>query len=273
MIAYSPDVSYVHEPFSVDHHPGIFAARVPYWFLYVTKENQDLYYEDFRRTLGFRYRPVAELRAIRKPRHATRLVRDGGRFMTSRLRGTRTLIKDPLAFFAAEWLAQSFAMQVVVLIRHPAAFAASWLRLGYRHPFEHFLEQPALMRDHLEIFEPEIRTLANANGSPLAEAALLWRILASTFLTYQERHPGWFFTRYEDLCQAPNANFRALFDHLGLEFTPNIQTRLTAATKPNLDGWRSQLSLDEVKFLRDRVEELSERFYPTATWTGFSRDA
>ena len=67
---------------------------------------------------------------------------------------------------------------------HPAAFAASLRRLGDRHPFSHFLQQPTLMRDHLAPFERDIEAMQDPHDV-LDEAALLWRLL--TFMTVKMR--------------------------------------------------------------------------------------
>ncbi len=73
----------------------------------------------------------------------------GGGSRAAGRRGATPLVKDPIALFSAEWLAATFDMRVLVMIRHPAAFAASIRRRGWRHRFADFLEQPLLMRDLL----------------------------------------------------------------------------------------------------------------------------
>ncbi len=75
-------------------------------------------------------------------------------------------MKDPLALFSSEWLASEFDMDVVLLVRHPAAFAASVRRQGYHHPFSHFLLQPALM-DRLRPFEAEIEAMETSSHDVL----------------------------------------------------------------------------------------------------------
>ena len=76
-------------------------------------------------TLAWRYSPRAQLRGLRRSSDLARMVRDMAYFEARRRRGDRVVMKDPLAFFSAEWLMQNFGMTVVVLIRHPAAFVAS----------------------------------------------------------------------------------------------------------------------------------------------------
>jgi len=79
-------------------------------------------------------------------------VRRTGRTVRSwkrRLAGERPLLKDPIAFFSAEWLARTYGADVVVLIRHPAGFAGSLKRMGSSFDFNDFLGQPDLLRASL----------------------------------------------------------------------------------------------------------------------------
>ena len=266
MIATSPRIGYVHEPFNVDHHPGICPMRVPYWFMYVTEENASAFRPAIGKTLRFSYSPLAELAAARRPRHVARLVVDGGRFLKYRLLRCRPLLKDPLALFSAEWLASEYEMHVVLLVRHPAAFAASVRRQGYTHPFSHFLQQPPLMRDHLAPFEQQIRGIASRSPDVIDEAALLWRLTTYMTLKLRTLHPDWLFYRYEDLAQDPTRAFGDVFDRLGLEFTHQIRDRILQATNANISGWKKELSVKEIGTLRSMVDELSSPLYTDAEW-------
>src|SRR4029077_14652741 len=116
--------------------------------------------DDFRRLLEFRYNYVAQAVSVRSRRQVRASLRDGGQFLRYRMQHARPLVKDPMALFSAEWIAETFDAQVVVIVRHPAAFASSIKLDGWAHPFSHFLNQPALMEDHLSSFDEEIKTFA-----------------------------------------------------------------------------------------------------------------
>lgn len=47
MLAASGQVTYINEPLNVQHRPGIFQAKVPYWYTYITRENEQLYLPAF----------------------------------------------------------------------------------------------------------------------------------------------------------------------------------------------------------------------------------
>ena len=99
-------------------------------------------------------------------------------------------------------------MDVVVLIRHPAAFAASLKRLGWKHSFATFI-QDGRVPEVLRPYEAEIREQAERPGEILAQAALLWRLLYNAVDGYRERHPDWAFVRHEDASLGPGRDLRA----------------------------------------------------------------
>ena len=204
MLALAPGIGYIHEPFSPVTSAGISGAPFDHFYTRVTPENEALYLPHLERTLRFEYGYRRQLRTLRSPSEAVRSAQDAIAFARARHSDARPLVKDPIALMSAEWLAERFEMDVVVTIRHPAAFAASVLRLGWTHPFETFLDD-----ERLSAFEPEIRRQATAPGDPLDQAALLWRILYSTVDGYRSRHADWVFVRHEDASRAPLDDVRA----------------------------------------------------------------
>ena len=131
----------------------------------------------------------------------------------------RPLIKDPIAIMSADWIASKFNMDVLVLIRHPAAFAGSLKKTNWFFPFSHFLKQPSLMNSHLYPFEAEIRTFAKKKQDIIEQAVLLWKIIHYMILKYRAEHRDWIFIQHEDLSQDPLHYFRILFGRLNLEFS------------------------------------------------------
>src|SRR5262249_14420834 len=135
MLALAPGVAYVHEPFNPRTAAGLSPARFDRYFTVVTSENEARYRPGLERTLSFRYGLGAQLGWLRGTADVARTGRDWYRTERSRLTGARPLMKDPIALLSAEWLVETFDMDAVVLIRHPAAFAASLKRLGWKHSF------------------------------------------------------------------------------------------------------------------------------------------
>lgn len=286
MIAASDSVGYIHEPFNIDRGPGMCRTRFPYWFTYIRPGTDGAVADDFRRLLDFRYNYLAQALTVRSRRDVRVLVRDGGHFLRHRMRHVRPLVKDPMALFSAEWIADTFDAQVVVIVRHPAAFASSLKLDGWTHPFSHFLNQPALIEDYLSSFQEEIAAFAREEHDILDQAALLWRLVHHTIADYQARHPEWCVVRHEDLSRDPIAGFGTLFEALDLSYTEEVQEAvlrstsrsnpadrdvngrrfLTRDSRANVDNWRHRLTPAEVERVRARVADVSPLFYGDDEW-------
>jgi phosphoglycolate phosphatase-like HAD superfamily hydrolase len=192
-------------------------------------------------------------------------------------------MKDPIALLSAEWLAQRFDMEVVVLIRHPAAFASSLKRLGWRHSFANFLDD-GRVPEVIQPYEDEIRAQAREPGDLLAQAALLWRLLYNAVSAYRERHEDWIFLRHEDVSLEPSGSFERLYERLGLLLTETARAEIerasasgnpSALTTPHaveldsaasLGRWRDELTPQEVETLRERTSDVWPRFYSDEDW-------
>lgn len=284
MLAVSPSVGYIREPFSPLHRPGLLDVPIRWWFPYVCAENEHSYLAGVQDMLAFRYRTAAGLRAVRSGTDAAKLVHDRVRWERYRIQRARPLVKDPLAVFSSEWLAERFHTRVLVLIRHPAGFASSLHRYRWSHPFDHFLRQPLLMRDRLEPFRHRIEEFARTEHDCLDQAVLLWNLIHHTIRGYQQRHPDWLFCRYEDIGRQPLAAFEGLYRELQLPFSPAARRAISTysdASNPQeardakvlkrdsraaVGTWRSRLSREEILRVRRGTEEVSHSFYGDAEW-------
>ncbi|MEM7114006.1 MAG: sulfotransferase [Chloroflexota bacterium] len=284
MIARSPEVTYVHEPFNVNPRAGIYSGQFEHWFTYVCAENGGLYEEYLRHCVEQRYPLALKLKAAEGLKDVARVVRNYGRFALSSPSHQRVLIKDPIALFSAEWLANTFDMDVVVLIRHPAAFAGSIKQANWPHPFTHFLNQPLLIRDHLSEFADDIELFANSDQAILDQAILLWNMIYATVIKLKERQSSWHFIRHEDLSTAPVEQFADLFQNLHLEYSQSVQDEISSHSLAihsqkeheilsirrnsyaNLSNWKQRLTPQEVKRVRAGTEELCHHFYDDNDW-------
>ena len=288
MIARSPDVRYIHEPFNPDaFRPGICAARFEREFTYVCAENAASFQDDLKRCLEFRYGFAESLRTVRTAGDAIRTVRDFGRFTFSRWRKARPLMKDPHAIFSAEWLARTFGMDVVVMIRHPAAFVGSLKKAGWAFRFGQFPEQPLLMQQHLRRFRTEIEAFATKTADIVDQGILLWNVIYDVILQYRNRHPDWIFVRHEDLSRDPVSRFADLFRRLGLEYTDSVRraiadfsgshnpaeqhsgNNIRRNSESNIWNWKKRLTPEEIQRVRTQTEAIANQFYRDEDWRGF----
>ncbi|MCB1351968.1 MAG: sulfotransferase [Rhodobacteraceae bacterium] len=288
ILALAPRAGYVHEPFNRHCMPGICRAGFPHWFQYVHEGDPESshYRACLQDTLSWRYSPRAQLRNLQGVWDTARMLRDMSHFRLRRLLKERVIMKDPIAFFSSEWLARSFGMDVVMVIRHPAAFVASIKAAKWVLHYRTFLEQPALMEDLLADFREEIEAMAGQEDDTLQSAILLWRIIHQQISEWQTAHPDWIFLRHEDLSRDPEAEFRALYDRLGLEFTEKVRrdmqqytgqqrskgpqlynrARIIRDSRSNILRWKERLSPEEIATIRQAVEPISSRFYTDADW-------
>lgn len=285
MLALSSGIGYINEPFNPHHQRGVCACAFPLWFQYVNRDNEHRFKRHLGATLAFRYRLIPQLMHTRSLDDVQSLLRDGYTFAHSRVRHARALMKDPIAAFSADWLSRTFGMATVVLVRHPAAFAASLERLGWSHRFEDFLAQPALMEEQLRDFDGEIRDMVQADHDVIDHASLLWRMIYSVLRRYRTAHPAWIVVRHEDLARDPVSGFAELYRRLGLEYTQQIIDRvdwyssgsgdLEAAAPPyairrdseqTISSWRWRLSKEQQSRLRAQVEEEASEFYTASEW-------
>jgi len=282
MIGNESYIHYVHEPFNITNYPCHCGVKFKYWFWYLFPENL----QDFKRHLTHTIYPAltwiglvnAGVKTIRSKRIRPLLSYFQSYF------SRRVVVKGPMAVFSAETLADFFGMDVIVLIRHPAAIANSYKDLNWTHPFGHFLNQPELMEEHLAPFRHEIEDFANHEYDILDQAALLWKLIHYRISKYQKSQPNWTFARYEDLAMEPTEGFREIFNRVDLTFSKHAQTAVQAHNPrqtPSATGdpysirqnarkvmskWREKLTSAEVARIRERVEDVSSVFYSEREW-------
>lgn len=287
-LATAPGVALIHEPFNIDHQIGILAHRWSHQYTYLTAEGAETRDVDraLEDTLGFRYRPLAHLRNHESAVRTLGLVRDLPRYWYRRhLSQPKPLLKDPIALFSAEWLAHRFDMDVVVMVRHPGAFAWSYMRIAEPNRFADLLQQGDLLEGPLEPFVVDIERAARSDD-PIYQAAILWRVVYATVTGYQDRNPNWAVTRHEDLSARPLETFPPLFDRLGLSFTTKTRRFIELTTsegnpvealddrlhhlrrnsRENVSVWQKRLSPDAIGRVRALTEDVADRFYTNSSW-------
>jgi hypothetical protein len=292
ILSAGPTVGYIHEPFNPLHRrvsPGVCKARFKYQYTYVTEENESEFYDDILDTIEFRYNLPLQIREVLRNRRGFRtLARQYGGFLINRyIRHARPLLKDPMALFSAEWLADRFNADVVILIRHPAAFVSSIKRMNWPpHDFSQFLKQPFLMRDHLYAFEEEIREFVDHEHDVIDRGILLWNMFYYFVDKCKRDHAGYIFVRHEDLSLRPVEGFKDLFDRLNIPFTTSIERVIVEHSNPanpseapagvlhqlrrnsaaSIRNWKNRLSESEIERVREGVQSISSRFYADEDW-------
>jgi sulfotransferase family protein len=298
MLDASGAVVYINEPLNDRHppgrSPGVLAAPVQHRFQYITGANELPFLEAFKEMLGLRYHALAELRANCYPRNLVRMAKYWNSFVRGRVRGRRPLLDDPFAVFSTEWFARRLDCQVIVVVRHPAAIAASRKRLGWRTDFRHLLNQPLLLEEWLHPFEPAMRAMVR-KPDWLGESALLWRMIYHLVGELRGRLGGMRVVRHEDLSLDPVGGYVELFAELGLPLSARTRRVIDRASSGGsedaghawsvsmrgasktgfrpLDSrahavtWKTSLAVDEISRIRAATEDVASLYYRDRDWS------
>jgi hypothetical protein len=284
MLAADSETGYISEPLNVLHRPGIFRAQVDHWYQYICDGNESEYLTVLQETLQFDYQLLAELRSLRSFKDVARMGRDFVLFYHGLMSGQRALVKDPFAVFSVPWFAKKLNCKVVITVRHPAAFAGSLQRLNWSFDFNDLLDQPLLMRDHLETYRDEM--LAVKKDDIIGQASLLWKMIYASVHASRQRNPDLIVVRHEDLSLDPVSGYRDLYAKLGLDFSTRVEKfilnssssenpkelskRKTHSVKldsaANLKSWKKRMPEEDVKRICEITEDVSHLYYSDEEW-------
>lgn len=286
MLAASGQAAYISEPLNVLHRPGVLITPIQRWYTYLCADNEAEFLPGLLQTLQFRYHGWAEVRSLRSSKDFGRMLRDWNTFARGRIWMLRPLLKDPFAVFSSGWFAERLNCQVVITVRHPAAFASSLKRLDWAFDLRDLLEQPLLMRDWLEPFRSQMENLVLDAGDVIGQGSLLWRMVYQVVQQLQTRYPQFVLVRHEDLSLQPLEGFRSLYQALGLDFSARAQEIILSSSssenpkelarssrhsvrldsQANLNNWKRRLSAEEINRVRQYTEDIAIQYYPDIGW-------
>jgi hypothetical protein len=284
MLSADRGTAYISEPLNVTHRRGVYGAKVEHWYQYITEENEENYLPAFQQLFNFRYHLFAELGSLRSQKDFLRMGRDLSIFLNGKLRDQRVLLKDPFAVFSTPWFAQKLNCKVVITIRHPGGFASSLKRLDWPFDFRDLLDQPMLMRDHLEADRAEMEKMSA--DDIVGQSALLWRMIYRSVHTTRSLFPDFKIFRHEDLSIDPIAGYKSLYESLGLSFDDKVRDTILNSSssenpsklgknrthsvkldsRANLSNWKKILTPEEIIRIRKLTEDVSHFFYSDNEW-------
>jgi len=284
MLAADALTAYISEPLNVLHRPGVFHTKVEHWYQYICEENESEYLPAFHDLLEFDYHLLDEIRSLRSRRDFLRMGRDFLIFYNGLMRGLRPLLKDPFAVFSAPWFATRLNCKVVIAVRHPAAFVSSLKRLNWPFDFQDLLDQPLLMRDHLEPDRAQMQSIPPEDV--IGQAALLWKLIYRSVHAAHKRNPDFIVVRHEDLSSDPVPGYRNMYQALGLEFTRRVEKFILNSSssenpaelsrkkvhgfkldsRANVKNWKKRLTVEEIDRIRKMTEEIAPLYYSEAEW-------
>lgn len=291
MLTASGEFHYIHEPFNPDHpfDIQIFKLKMPRYMMYVTDELRNYnasYFKPMKNIVEGKcsyFVQISRSKNLKALRYSYKKIKE---YKIYKKLHIPPLLKDPIAIMSAGWLAKTYGLDVIILIRHPAAVIASMKRLGWTfEPKNWALSQPLLIRDYLHPYEAELKEVLNTRRESIERLAMLWKIVYYVVLKYKEEHPDWFFIKHEDLAKEPFLNFGELYNKLGLNFSERAKNTieefssiknpkfshgkkkgLRLNSQATISNWKKMLSENEVKIIKKIVEDISKYYYGEHEW-------
>jgi hypothetical protein len=283
-LALAPHTGYIREPFNIGIPVGPLGNPFTNWFQYICEENVDPFRERLSGMVHYRYPLGRNLATMKTVKEFAKIAIDQGLFWLHKTQKHTPIVKDPIALFSAEWLSKAFEMNVLVMIRHPAAFCSSLKIKNWSFDFRNFLNQPLLMKRYLGGFEREIQECATQGADIIDQGILLWNCIHHTISTYQQQHPEWLFVRHEDVSTNPEEQFHSIYKTFNLEFTAQARAAILKQTaeknpseqqpgreffrnsKANITNWKKRLNSREIERIREKTHKISGNFYNDYDW-------
>jgi hypothetical protein len=286
MLSLSPGIGYISEPLNRWHRPGVMRAPVQHWYTYICADNEAEYLPALQETVQFNYHAWEELRSLRSLKDILRMGRDGSIFLRGRVFQQRALLKDPFAVFSARWFAQRLGSQVVIIVRHPAAFVSSLVRLEWPFDVSDLLNQSLLMRDWLAPFRARMEEMLAMPQDIIGRNCLLWTMIYHVVNCLKSQFPEFSIVRHEDLSLDPIQEYRDIFAALGIDFTHSIQEAILNSSstqnpkevsqkdiysvhldsRANLDNWKNRLEKWEIDRIRELTQDVAHLYYDESDW-------
>ena len=238
MLSLPLSVDYIHEPF---HGGYTLPDREPLRPCYVRPGRQDDEVQAYQNRLAhlFHYdigihsaNPYEKDSWLRKAIKAVVGSRGPVYLTLAKLNPfhTTALIKEPVGKLMAEHLHLTFGVKPVILIRHPASWAASLKRVGWWPGVREFAEQPHLVEDYLA---DEQELLHRDWKNPMLKSAAHWRLSFKVLLAQAEKYPSWQVVTHEKLSECPLDTFERLYRTLDLPWSASVEKKIRSYTRGN----------------------------------------
>jgi hypothetical protein len=187
--------------------------------------------------------------------------------------GYQIVIKDVTTFMNLEWIYDRYNPLVVVLLRHPCAVVLSQLREA-RVPqpqMEIMLAQDELFEDHLHKYKSVMESAVSTTEMLTALWAAKHKVVANVL----ENHPDWRLQSYDDLCEAPTEQFKAIYNFFGLKWTKAVERTVIEHSSLHEDGmysirrisklqagkWKKEIEPEQLVVIRRIVDSFELPFF------------
>ncbi|MHA6332303.1 hypothetical protein ACXYL9_01360 [Qipengyuania sp. CAU 1752] len=283
----APEFHLLHEPLNPQPTLSYDSLKPPRWYEYYDASRYDELHDALARLL--RRGPVLPETARRLARARTRQeLGQALRYLQRRLPSVVSrrpaIFKDPFLAFSAHNLQEQAGLKVVWCLRHPGAFAESFIRKTEGFPFEDLASQPALL-DMMDDDAEQVLAFARERQPACKQAALLWRVVngfAERHLLANSRTAS---VRQEDFIDSREDTAKRLLTFVGGSRTPALRRFMEdkfgsaeidqgsgSYTKrdPRMaaEKWRGRLSREDAAIVREMTGPLAARLgYGEDSWS------
>jgi hypothetical protein len=191
----------------------------------------------------------------------------------------KPLLKEPNACFSSDFLAQRYGWKVIILVRHPAAVAASFNRVEWPSDLDRILQQKTLIQKYFSEIPLE------KYRDRLEKISLLWLMVMSVLTRFLEKNKDWILVRHEDLCRNPLGEFEKIFEKLNIFFSKKMKNKIISSTQSETVtpenknpfhlkrnsrklacAWQGQLTAEEIEKIKSIVRPVSDHYYSDQDW-------
>lgn len=252
---------YIHEPFNPSKNKK---SPIQTWFQYISIDTTSQTYQDeivnyLKSFHNFSFsRLVAKCKSAKYPRQVIANIKN-------EIKGFygRPLYKDPIAVFSAEWFYKKMNANIIICIRHPAAFVSSLKNLEWTFNFDELLRQEAVLMEYINPFRAEIsqlqkQELTKKKPDIVGQGIILWNIIYLYTYRLQLKYgdnPNWTFLKHEDLSKEPLQEFEKLFRRLNVPFNQKIKTAILETTQLNETNFRAKDAVNNILIWKERLTD------------------
>jgi hypothetical protein len=142
------------------------------------------------------------------------------------------------------------------------------------------------MRDILEPFKMEMKSMLASEEDVVAQSSLLWRMLYKTVNSLREKHPDFIVIRHEDISIDPLAQFEQLYGTLGLDYSSQVRQIIQSSSsvknpkevsqrkvhsvrvdsQANIKNWQQRLSESDIERVRYLTRDVAPLYYSDEDW-------
>ncbi|MEM7462877.1 MAG: sulfotransferase [Pseudomonadota bacterium] len=268
MLGFAPNVLYYREPCHPRRNGMSLDSSEQVWSKIVPENGQDIFFE---RTLSRAFRGHfwrgCGFSLTDYPNRATK--------------SPRIVVKEVASFASTEWVYKTWFPEVLVIMRHPGAYAESVKKL-HQGPsevarLELLAANPVLMSKYKDMI---LNALSHVN-SAVDASIVAWAIRTRVYLDAKAHHPDWHLVHYENIALAPVEQMKKIYSALNLGWDEDVEARILATTTNDakgsystsrmvgsrIDAWRTDLPEETRNLARHTLEIFEIPFYrSTSDW-------